>query len=298
MIIKRCEDGALWNELLAQRQPATIFHRYEWGKAMEELPDVTFHPYLIEDEKGTSLLPVYQQRGTWSWSMLGYGGPCVEGDATLSFQQLSARLEDLLGGAVSRVALPFHARPFHDVQGLADWGERETHLLELPATYEELWNSCSGKARTSVRQARKHGVQVRVLGVEHADAFYRMYVELMERLNASYVLSEAFFQKADELLDEDAYCKLGAFADGKLIAASLFLLDQTSLYYWIHVNNESGRKCQASYLLLEEAYQTAIARGIRWADLGSSHDPAIARPKEYWGAKPVPCAWFQKGARG
>jgi lipid II:glycine glycyltransferase (peptidoglycan interpeptide bridge formation enzyme) len=86
--------------------------------------------------------------------------------------------------------------------------------------------------------------------------------------------------------------RLGAFLDDALIAASLFLFDRETMYHWVHVSDPAGKRMQASYCLLHQALTQAIARGARRVDMGSSHTPEIARPKERWGATPRPLGWY------
>ncbi len=66
-------------------------------------------------------------------------------------------------------------------------------MLDLPNKFEDLWTSCSGKARTSVRYARKQNVEVRPITVAELDEFYQLYQEHNTSIGASYSFSREFF---------------------------------------------------------------------------------------------------------
>lgn len=66
-------------------------------------------------------------------------------------------------------------------------------MLDLPNNFEDLWTSCSGKARTSVRYARKQNVEIQYIALEELDEFYNLYQEHNNSIGASYSFSREFF---------------------------------------------------------------------------------------------------------
>ncbi len=288
-----CTDKDYWNKISLN---GTLFHTFEWCMLMTNLPHVLFYPYLIEYSGGECILPVFEQAGIWSWSMLGYGGPSFSENHSLQFDELDLLMTEIQGSPTNRVALPPNRTAFTncDKEG---WSSRETHILNLPRRYEELWNSCSGKVRTSIRYAQKNGVEISNLSDSDFRTFYSYYYDLMTRRGAEYVFSMDFIQSAKSILNSKQYLQLGAFLQGELIAGSLFVMDDSCLYYWLHASHTTGRRLNASYLILQEAFRIAIDNSLSTADLGSSHTKDIAMPKEYWGAKATSCLIFQRPRR-
>ena len=80
---------------------------------------------------------------------------------------------------------------------------------------------------------------------------------------------------------------LGAFKNNEIISASVFMYDDTTLYYWMNLNSKIGRNLQASYLIIYEIIKYFSTTSIIFFDMGYSHNDNISRPKRYWGAKKI-----------
>ncbi|MGE0908567.1 peptidoglycan bridge formation glycyltransferase FemA/FemB family protein [Bacillus atrophaeus] len=283
-----CNSQQVWDQAAAAHE-AILFQSYEWGKLMEELPDTSFHPVILKTDDGQAVyVPVFEQNGNISGNMIGYGGPFLEGP--ISFEWLQGEIKALFGREMSRMLLPYDQATFIEELG-PGWEVKTTHMLTLPATFEELWTSCSGKARTAVRYAEKESVTIRQIGQKELNEFYDLYKAHSAAIGAQYVLRLSFFQRLLENLSSRVFW-VGAFLEQKLISSSIFLYDRSHFYYWQNVNSLDGKKAQASYLLMRDALQFAINAKLRWADFGYSHSKEIARPKRYWGAEEKRCLQF------
>lgn len=293
LVAQRCDSPEAWNQLTQNVLGSGLFHRFEWGRLMELLSVVRFDPHVVRDGDRTYALPVFHQNGTTAWSLLGYGGPALGDAPPIAFQRLSEAMANSTGTRPCRVALPCPAAAvFSDVEQTPGWQSRTTHVLDLPATAEALARAIHGNARTGSQYGPRRGVVMRDLQPEDQTAFYEMYLAQNERLHAAYTLPDSLFEEIDRQLPEGTLLRLGAFLDGALIAASLFLLDRETMYHWVHVSDQVGKRMQASYCLLHRGLTQAMARGIRRVDMGSSHTPEIARPKERWGATPRELGWY------
>lgn len=282
----RAGRGA-WNAAVEERG-GTLFHGYEWCELMERLPGVKFHPCWVRNDGGEHPLPVFSQDGRWSWSLLGYGGPCP-GGARLSFARLEEEMRGLQGAPTVRVALPAElggTGVFDDLEGSPGWRMRVTHLACLPAEADSFFERCSGKVRTGVRHARRHGVDAAPLESGELPGFQDLYERVMARVGSPYVLRPELFEAAFATLS-GRILGLGARSGGRLVAVSVFLFDRRTCYHWIHAADERGRELQAGYLLLAAGIREAVARGCRSLDLGSSARGSLARHKETWGGRPV-----------
>ncbi|PFI80318.1 GNAT family N-acetyltransferase [Bacillus cereus] len=286
MEIEICTDAQYWDACMEEYN-GSVFHSYEWGKLMELLPGVQFFPVRIETRDTVVLTPMYVQDGRLSGSLIGYGGPIIIGQDKIDFSVYESIINKKFKNKIQKLLLPITINPFQSYSK-EKWDYKETYMLDLPNRFEDLWTSCSGKARTSVRYARKQNVEVRPITVAELDEFYQLYQEHNTSIGASYSFSREFFYHLVLNLQEKILF-LGAFLEEELISSSIFIMDKNALYYWININNTEGKNSQSSYLLLNDAFELAIHNKLKYADLGYSHNKGIARPKIYWGAALKKC---------
>ncbi|MDF9528359.1 GNAT family N-acetyltransferase [Bacillus thuringiensis] len=286
MEIEICTDAQYWDACMDEYN-GSVFHSYEWGKLMELLPGVQFFPVLIETRDTVVLTPMYVQNGRLLGSLIGYGGPIIIGQDKIDFSVYESIINKKFENNIQKLLLPITINPFQSYCK-EKWDYKETYMLDLPNRFEDLWTSCSGKARTSVRYARKQNVEVRPITVAELDEFYQLYQEHNTSIGASYSFSREFFYHLVLNLQEKILF-LGAFLEEELISSSIFIMDKKVLYYWININNTEGKNSQSSYLLLNDAFELAIHNKLKYADLGYSHNKGIARPKIYWGAALKKC---------
>lgn len=291
MEIEICTDAQYWDACMEEYN-GSVFHCYEWGKLMELLPGVQFFPVLIETRGTVVLSPMYVQDGRLMGSLIGYGGPIIIGQDKIDFSVYESIINKKFENKIQKLLLPITINPFQSYSN-EKWDYKETYMLDLPNRFEDLWTSCSGKARTSVRYARKQNVEVRPITLAELDEFYRLYQEHNNSIGASYSFSREFFYHLFFNLQEKILF-LGAFLEEELISSSIFIMDKQVLYYWINVNNTKGKNSQSSYLLLNDAFELAIHNKLKYADLGYSHNKGIARPKIYWGAVLKKCYFLKE----
>lgn len=292
MEIEICTDAQYWDACMEEYN-GSVFHSYEWGKLMELLPGVQFFPVLIETRDTVVLTPMYVQDGRLLGSLIGYGGPIIIGQDKIDFSVYEFIINKKFENKIQKLLLPITINPFQSYSK-EKWDYKETYMLDLPNRFEDLWTSCSGKARTSVRYARKQNVEVRPITVAELDEFYQLYQEHNNSIGASYSFSREFFYHLVLNLQEKILF-LGAFLEEELISSSIFIMDKQVLYYWININNTKGKNSQSSYLLLNDAFELAIHNKLKYADLGYSHNKGIARPKIYWGAALKKCFCLKEG---
>lgn len=273
----------------------SVFHLYEWGKLMERLPEVTFYPSLVEDRKNQIYIPIFKQNQKLSASLLGYGGPVIVGvgDNKINFENLQETIFSHFGEYITNLLMPYDSNSFTSYN-ISNWHGKSTYLLNLPPSYQEIWNSCSGKARTAVRYSVKNGVEVREISRDELEAFYNLYLEHTKAVGSSYIINYQLFEECFEKLNQNSLF-MGAYKDGQLISSSVFLYDHLSMYYWININSYIGKKMQASYQIMDFALKVAVKNHLKAMDFGYSHSKEIAKPKIYWGANIEYCPILKGG---
>ncbi|HDR7696223.1 TPA: peptidoglycan bridge formation glycyltransferase FemA/FemB family protein, partial [Bacillus thuringiensis] len=221
MEIEICTDAQYWDACMEEYN-GSVFHSYEWGKLMELLPGVQFFPVLIETRDTVVLTPMYVQDGRLLGSLIGYGGPIIIGQDKIDFSVYESIINKKFENKIQKLLLPITINPFQSYSK-EKWDYKETYMLDLPNRFEDLWTSCSGKARTSVRYARKQNVEVRPITVAELDEFYQLYQEHNTSIGASYSFSREFFYHLVLNLQEKILF-LGAFLEEELISSSIFIM--------------------------------------------------------------------------
>ncbi|AUJ24840.1 peptidoglycan bridge formation glycyltransferase FemA/FemB family protein [Virgibacillus dokdonensis] len=275
-----------WNNIILENN-GTVFHLYEWGKLMEYLPYVTFYPTILEDGNNQVYIPIFEQNQRISASLLGYGGPVIVGNKQIELESIQEIIFSHFGNYITNLLIPHNSNTI-STYNISSWRGKTTYLLSLPQSYEEIWNSCSGKARTSVRYSIKQGVEVRKLSRSELKTFYHLYLEHAKTVGSSYIINYELFVDCFEKLSDNSLF-LGAYKDSQLVSSSVFLYDHYAMYYWININNHLGKKMQASYQIMEFALKSAVEYRLKVMDFGYSHTKEIAKPKIYWGAKTEHC---------
>ncbi len=151
---------------------------------------------------------------------------------------------------------------------------REIVYVDLTPTEEEIWaHSTTHDCRWAIGRAQRHGVSVfEASEPEHIREFHRIYVGTMDRRRAlqRYYFPVAFFESIFTQMRDSARFLL-AEHEGRIVAAGLFLHDETNAYYHLSGSDHAFRQLYAGNVLLWEAIRWARAGGRQRFILGGSY---------------------------
>lgn len=150
---------------------------------------------------------------------------------------------------------------------------RNTVMIDLAASEEDLLARMKQKTRYNIRLAIKKGVTLRAGGIDDLPMLYRMYAETSIR-DGFVIRNEQYYRTAWTFFMREQYSPIAPFAepliaefDGKPIAAIFIYYFAGKAYYLYGMSHESHRDKMPNYLLQWEAMKCAKARGCHSYDL-------------------------------
>jgi lipid II:glycine glycyltransferase (peptidoglycan interpeptide bridge formation enzyme) len=185
--------------------------------------------------------------------------------------------------------IPSGEHDLHDPQGQAivselkrrGWGYssdqiqfKNTVLIDLNATEEELLARMKQKTRYNIRLAEKKGVVVRVGTQKDFSLLYKMYAETSVR-DGFVIRAEGYYQTVWTLFlaSNDPSCEpLIAEVEGEPVAAIFVFYFSGRAYYVYGMSRSAHREKMPTYLLQWEAMKRAQAKGCQVYDLWGAPD--------------------------
>lgn len=146
---------------------------------------------------------------------------------------------------------------------------KNTILLDLKPSEEEMLASMKQKTRYNIRLAEKKGVMVRVGTQEDLATLYKMYAETSVR-DGFVIRDEAYYRTVWEtfMSSEEPTCEpLIAEVEGEPVAAIFVFYFAGGAYYVYGMSRNAHREKMPAYLLQWEAMKRAKAKGFGMYDL-------------------------------
>lgn len=288
-----------WNALVAQQPGAQLLQSWEWGQLKARLgwqplpvtwPGQAAALVLRRSIRLAGLLPL---------SMLYVPrGPLLDWDDTSLAQQVLADLQTLarqtgaifikmdaeipLGRGVPQTP---EAGEIPSGQAAVDWmqthgwrfsGEqvqfRNTVLVDLSRSEEDLLAAMKQKTRYNVRLAERKGVQVRRGTPADLEMLYDMYAETS--LRDGFVIRERgyYLDIWRTFMQKDMADPLIAEVEGVAIAAVMLFRFGGRAWYFYGMSRDLHRETMPNYLLQWEAMRHSKAAGCTVYDLWGAPD--------------------------
>lgn len=151
---------------------------------------------------------------------------------------------------------------------------RNTVMVDLSASEEEILMRMKQKTRYNVRLAGKKGVTVRVGGVDDLPGLYKMYAETSVR--DGFVIRDEMYYiavwKTFMQSSEPSALPLIAEVDGEAVAAIFLFMFAGRGYYVYGMSRDKHREKMPTYLLQWAAMKHAKAHGCLTYDLWGAPD--------------------------
>ena len=151
---------------------------------------------------------------------------------------------------------------------------KNTVLIDLNPSEEELLSSMKQKTRYNIRLAEKKGVALRVGDQEDFGMLYQMYAETSVR-DGFVIRDEGYYQTVWKLFmnSREPTCEpLIAEVDGEPVAAIFVFYFAGRAYYVYGMSRDVHREKMPTYLLQWQAIKRAKARGCKVYDLWGAPD--------------------------
>ena len=149
---------------------------------------------------------------------------------------------------------------------------RNTAIIDLTATEDELLAAMKQKTRYNIRLASRKGVEVRYGHLEDLDLLYHMYAETSLR-DGFVIRPPAYYQDAwGSFVQAGLARPLIAEVEGQPVAAVMIFRFGDRATYMYGMSRDLHRNKMPSYLLQWEAMQWAKAQGCRIYDFWGAPD--------------------------
>lgn len=305
-------DAASWNALIASFPGAHVLQTWEWGQVKSRFGWRPI-PRVWRGEEGQPAAAALVLARSLSWGGLAdrlcvlyvpkgpllrdWGDPdlrrrVLEDLRALARQQGAifvkidpdvcagegiSGAEDPLGRAVTADLLAAGWR-FSDEQVQF----RNTLLIDLQPSEQELLAAMKPKTRYNVRLAERKGVTIRPGTEEDLGLLYRLYAETSVR-DGFVVREEAYYRQVwQDFLRAGLAEPLVAEAQGEPVAAVVIFRFAGKAWYFYGMSRSAHREKMPNHLLQWEAMRRAKAAGCTLYDLWGAPDE-LAEDDPLWG---------------
>lgn len=289
------DKDPLWPALLAQTR-SDVFHSPAWTKVLKATYGFEIRALVGLDEEERPRAGLLVAR------LSDFRGERL---VTLPFSDYCDPLGDrpgawaCLAADLLKPGLPVHIRCLHNTQPLSDprfnvEGQACWHGLDLDTDTAALWARLHESARRAIRKATASGVRVEAARDEAGlRAFYDLHLRVRKTKYRLLAQPYRFFQAIwSYFLTQGQGVILLAYKDGALLAGTLYLIWNDTLYYKFNASDPAGLAYRPNDLLVWEGIQYALAHGLRRLDFGLSDadQEGLLRFKRKFGTTEKPIA--------
>lgn len=312
-----------WNSLVSQADLGSVFHRYEWLKAIETGFDCEpRHIVVRKDDNPVAVFPNFYDsihipvaQDLVSATPVrelnsvnpGFGGPIIGGNEERCLELMFDALEELRD-----VRTLYHWIRTNEL-GYVRYGQPLTYRgytpittscrfrLDLTQSWDEIWEGMESDYRRRLRQMDDYDVAYRdePIDTRTIEQFYSEHTRNLERIDTEpYAFS--FYEALADLMG-DRIKIFTVVVDGQQRGQYLYLLDEersTLHHYLAAIGDEESFEYNSSQLLHAHAIQWGQDNGYQYYDFGSTradYTNGVFRHKEGYGGEPVPSVHWRKG---
>lgn len=305
-------DKDSWNKIIADLPGAHILQTWEWGQVKKRFGWQTL-PRVWRDQQGNVaaaamilIRVISLGRFSTPWRLMYIPrGPLLTdwSDATVREQVFSdlrtlARNHNVIfikidpevitGRGESDMQDPAAGQVIADLKG-AGWlfsqeqvQFRNTMIIELNRTFEELLGGMKQKTRYNVRLATRKGVQVRVGKTSDLDLLFQMYAETSLRDGFTIRNKNYYHVVWSEFIESGMAEPLIAEVEGEEIAGVIIFRFAHRAWYLYGMSQRVHREKMPNYLLQWEAIKRAKNAGCAVYDLWGAPDDFV-EDDDLWG---------------
>ncbi len=291
-----------WDRYVDAHRRGNLYHRYAWRTVAEAAYGMKT-PFLVARERAggavVGVLPLFVVDSLVSryvtTSLFGAYGAILADSAGARCALLDeacrvtreVRAKHLKVKAIDEPVAP---------QGFSAFDLGAVATLSLVGGEDATWKRVRGSARTAIRKAQQHGLELRV-GPAELPHFYDVLAGNYHRKGTpiyGYAIMETL---ARELRDSAEAVTL--WKDGKVISGALVIYDKDTVYVPFCSSRADAFRYNPNNLIYWEIMRRACARGMTTLDFGRSPlDSGSMGFKLNWGAVTTPQPYFIYTAKG
>lgn len=266
-----------WDKTLTELSPFDFFHTFEFHEISQANGEGTPLLFVANSTGGEALgcWPVLKRLIPDSeyfdfTSVYGYAGPLIKDG--LDSGPILERIWDCMKdyGAISLFS---RMHPLFE-NSISSVVHKGTHLSDVVIidTKEpgDVLTHYRGSHRREIINAQKSGVSTIVdMNCEYFDDFSRIYFDTMKNLSATeyYFFSNQYLFSMKSAKDFKVIIILAEY-EGKVIAASMFVLSKYIMQYYLSGTDHQYRKFAPSKAIISKAHELATSLGMKHLVLG------------------------------
>ncbi len=298
-----------WDKIWRECDFATYYHSREWAVIWQKYTQGRLIPealHIMFSDGNSVLLPFSSRRILMGFARQYVLSPAGTYGGWLSLDELSAShgrlLSEYIVNHLKNVTWRLNPyTPFETNLNVKGIKNDETHTLDLDCGFEGVYKRWSRGAASSVRKARRVGVEIReAITFQDWKDYYEVYEDSLKRWgeSASSKYDWSLFENMYNLSSPDVKLWL-AFFEGQVVAGALCLYAKKHVGYWHGAALSQYFKLRSVNLLVYEMIKQSCGDGYKWFDFNPSGGHEGVRVfKERCGALPkktpvvhvVPCA--------
>lgn len=294
--IEQVDDGRRWNAAVAGLPYAHVLQSYEWGQFKGRHGWTPFRLLFTAGGEAVGAASALLRRlpwGPWGVMYVPKGPALTYHDEGLLTAVLTA-LEGLAReqGAIFVKIDPDVRDDRKDVrEALLHRGWRasreqiqfrNTLLIDLRRTDDELLMAMKSKTRYNVRLAKRRGVEVHPAAMDDLPLFYRMYTVTSAR-NEFVIRPFSYYADAWEAFASQGLAQLFlARYQGEPLAGLMLFHFGDRAWYMYGASTDKHRNLMPNHLLQWEAMRWAKARGYDFYDMWGAPD-VLDEKDPMWG---------------
>ncbi len=283
-------DG--WNAGVARLPGASVFHREEWARLLQETYGYTPVYFITGDPASpSSVLPTMHIR-SWLTGRRGVSLPFTDECAPLIGPEVepAAFLEAVLQAGRQRgwkhLELRGGQEQWSQLRGHQASTTYWNHRLALDRPEEELLTGCDKAHRGAIKKAQSNGLEIESsCRPEAMRDFYRLFC-LTRRRHGVPPPPWAFFARLQSrLLAADLGTIILARHQGQAIAGAVFLYSGTTVHYKYGASDDTQQHLRGNNLVMWTAIRHHARTGFSTLDFGrtSLYNAGLRRFKAGWG---------------
>lgn len=268
-------NNPLWDRLV-QRQHSSLFHSPLWIKALQSTYGFETFAIVVLDKSGEPIAGVpfckindFLGGRIVSLPFSDYCDPLVEDK--LTWEKLFEVVAQENCSAVFRCL--HNSIVLLDSRLAAD-KRAKWHGLSVEPDLDQLWRGMHNSVRRAVNKAIKEGVRVEIVSDRKIlERFFQMHLKVRKNKYRLLAQPYEFFENVwQAFLEAEKLFMMVANYQGKMIAGSLFIGWDRTLYYKFNASDPLYLGSRPNDLLIWEAIKIAKLRGYTALDLGLSDD--------------------------
>lgn len=301
-----------WNHVVEQSDIGTVYHRYEWLRAIEYgTPHDPRHLLVSKKDNPIALFPNFLVGGNrlpfhhLESIARGPGGPIATTEEETAVQLLLEAVPDACNGTVISNQIRTCGQDYARYHGIFEENGYKQKLtdcdfkLDITREWEDILAEMASSRRRAIRQGHENDFEIvdKEITTQTMSEFYDGFVSVMDRVGGDRP-PRRFFLELTEFAERVKVLSL--YADGAERGSILLLLNDEAkmIRYQESAVEEEHFEYNASELLHEHAIKWGRRNGYETYDFGGTDldfRDGLFRFKEKFGAQPVPALVWERG---